>query len=103
MGFIPSSLWGGGRLRGVCHPLYAVNAVPVWPIHVLSVRCGSQKGGGNFKLVGFNQATGLVWPLRRQICLSPVWLGGLRSCGSAELSLGPFGLARDQTGGLIES
>ncbi len=30
----------------------------------------------------FNQATGLVSPLRRQICLNPVWLGGLRSSGS---------------------
>ncbi len=37
-------------------------------------QCG---GGGAFKLAGFNQATGLVSPLRRQICLNPVWLGGL--------------------------
>ncbi len=43
--------------------------------------------------MGFNQATGLVSPLRRQICLNPVWLGGLRPYGFAALSLGPFGLA----------
>ncbi len=54
----------------------------------------ARKGGrGNFKLVRFNEATGLVSPLRRQICLNPVWLGGLRPCGFAALSLGPFGLA----------
>ncbi len=43
--------------------------------------------------MGFNQTTGLVSPLRRQICLNPVWLGGLRSFSFAALSLGPFGLA----------
>ncbi len=50
-------------------------------------------GGGDFKLVGFNHATGLISLFRRQIYLNPVWLGGLRSCGFAALSLGPFGLA----------
>ncbi|MCP3667229.1 MAG: hypothetical protein GY696_32835, partial [Gammaproteobacteria bacterium] len=35
----------------------------------------------------------MVSPLRRQICLNPVWLGELRSGGFAALSLGPFGLA----------
>ncbi len=39
-------------------------------------------GGGGFELVGFNQATGLVSPLRRQIFLNPVWLGGLRYSAS---------------------
>ncbi len=33
-------------------------------------------GGGDFKLVVINQATGLVSSLRRQICLSPVILVG---------------------------
>ncbi len=41
-------------------------------------------GGGDFKLVGFNQATGLVWPLRRKICLNPVWLGGTKPVGLIE-------------------
>ncbi len=46
--------------------------------------CGSavaRNGGGDFKLVGFNQATSLVSPLRRQICLNPVWLGGPQTAG----------------------
>ncbi len=60
------------------------------------LRGGRETGpgwGGGFKCVGFNQATGLVSPLRRQICLSPVWLGGLRYCGFVALSLGLFGVA----------
>ncbi len=42
----------------------------------MSCSAVARKGGGNFKLVGFNQATGLVSPLRRQICLNPVWRVG---------------------------
>ncbi len=41
-----------------------------------AARAVARKGGVNFKLVGFNQATGLVSPLRRQICLNPVWRVG---------------------------
>ncbi len=40
------------------------------------------RSGGDYKIVRFNQATGLVSLLRRQICLNPVWLGGLRSSAS---------------------
>ncbi len=47
----------------------------------------SGRGEGDFKLVGFNQATDLVWPLHRQICLNPVWLGGLRSPASLRSSV----------------
>ncbi len=37
------------------------------------------QGGRGGSLSWFNQATGLVAQLRRQICLNPVWLAGLRS------------------------
>ncbi len=48
-------------------------------VHCAVARVG---GGALLKLVGFNQATGLVSPLRRQIYPNPVWLGGLRSSAS---------------------
>ncbi len=47
-------------------------------------------GGGDFKLVGFNQAIGLVSPLRRQICLNPVLARWAAVLGFAALTLGPF-------------
>ncbi len=49
------------------------------------LQCRSEEGGGgDFKLVGFNQATGLVSPLLCQIyCLNPVRLGVLRSSASS--------------------
>ncbi len=48
------------------------------------VRSGvARVGGENFKLVHDSiKPTGLVSPLRRQICLNPVWLGGLWSSAS---------------------
>ncbi len=46
----------------------------------------ARKGGG-FQLVGFNQAIGLVSPLRRQVCLNPVWLRGLRTIGAVNVQI----------------
>ncbi len=57
-------------------------------------QCRTQEGGGGtLSWSWFNEAIGLVTPLRRQICPNPVWLCGLRPCGFPALSLGPFGLA----------
>ncbi len=65
----------------------------------LSFRTPAQwrsQGGGTLSKAchGFNQATGLVSPLRRQICLNPVCLGGLQSPVSLALSLRRSGSQR---------
>ncbi len=73
--------------QNVCHVALVLESVFLLKILPrdkinLFINSGVVRGAGNFKFVGFNQATGLVSPLRRQICLNPVWLGELRSSAS---------------------
>ncbi len=49
-------------------------------------------GGGNFKLVMIQSSHRFGLLLRRQICLNPVWLGGLRSPDSLGLRLATLAL-----------